>query len=122
MFAHLLILGTGIYIGKRNEKKAYSTFEACHYGMQELFNNNPTEKLFHKDVMVAVKDHKFGVEAITLVKVIDSLSCDVVAKDNKGFVSYRVALDKSTKFPHFHRILDIKGQKLESPYQWRAGL
>lgn len=122
MVIHLAILGTGIYLGKRTIEKTYTTFEACHYGMQELFNNNPTKGLFHKDVLAAVKDHKFEVGPITLVKVIDEFNCDVVAKDAKGLRSFKVTLEKSSNFAHFYRVLDVKGQKLESPYQWRASL
>ena len=90
--------------------------------MQALFNNDATEEHFNKDVLKEVADKKFEIESITLVKVIDSLNCDVVAKDNKGFRSYRVGLEKSKKFAHFHRIVDVKGQKIESSYQVGANL
>ena len=117
MVVHLIILGTGIFIGKSNKKETYSTFEACYQGMKALFNNDATEEHFNKDVLKEAGDQKFAIESITLVKVIDGLSCDVVAKDNKGIRSFHVGLEKSTNFSHFYRIVDVKGQKIESSYQ-----
>jgi len=122
MVLHLIILVTGIYIGKSNSKETYTTFEACYHGMQALFNNGATEELFSRDVLKEVGEQKLKIESITLVKVFDSLNCDVVAKDDKGVRSFRVGLEKSTNFPHFHRIVDVKGQKIESSYQVEGNL
>jgi len=96
--------------------------EACQVGMTSLFDNNPMEELFHKTVLKDTKDHNFKIDEITLIKVIDNYNCDVVVKDPKGHRSYRIALEKNSRFPHFYRIFDVRGQKLVSSYQWKANL
>ncbi len=100
----------------------FSTFETCLYGMDKLFKNAQDETLFHKNVLKDTKEHQFKIDEINLVKVIDGHHCDVIAKDAKGFRSYRVTLEKNSKFPHLYRIFDVQGQKLVSNYQWRANL
>lgn len=122
VLAHLLILVTGTVMANQKDDRKYSTFEACHYGMKSLFENNPSEDLFQKKVIEDTKDHKFEIDGISLIKVIDNYTCDVVAKDANGFRSYRVGLEKNSRFIHFYRIHDVKGQKLVSTYQWRASL
>ena len=76
--------------------------------------------MLHKQVISDAKEHNFKIESITLVKMLDSYNCDVVAKDSKGHRSYRVKLDQSSHYPHSYKIREIKGQRLVSNYQWRG--
>lgn len=122
MFVHLIILGTGIMLGQGSDEVKYNTIEACYKGMKSLFDNNPNKGLFHKNVLNDSKDLSFEIEAITLIKMVDGHNCDVIAKDAKGFRSYRVSLEKNANFPHYYRIDDVKGQKIVSDYQWRTNL
>ncbi len=92
--------------------------ESCVYGMEQIFSHNPNPDLIHTKIIEDLKGHKFKIEDITLVKKINGLSCDVVAKDVRGYRSYRVALEKNTRFPHLYRVLDVSEQKLISKYQW----
>jgi hypothetical protein len=109
-------------MGQRENNKKLTPLETCLYGMESLFENNGSKDYFNKSVLKETKDHLFYIDSISLVKVIDSHHCDVVAKDTKGHRSYRVTLEKSSKFTHFYRILDVQGQKLTSKYQWRTSL
>ena len=102
--------------------KKLSTMETCFYGMKEFFDNNPTENFFHKDVLKDVESKNFKMEGITLVKVVNSHTCDVIAKDSKGHRSYRVGLEKNPNFRHYYKIFDVKGQQIVSTYQWRENL
>lgn len=86
--------------------------------MDQVFSHNTNENLHHPKVITDLEKHHFNIEKITLVKVINDLSCDVVAKDKKGFRSYRISLEKNSNYPHLYRIYDIKGQKLVNKYQW----
>lgn len=117
-----MVLGSGIVLSQKKETKSYSTFEICLYGMKGLFENNPEAALFNEKIFEDVGDTKFKIDDITLVKMIDNYNCDVIGKDPKGLRSYRVSLEKNSKFPYLYRILDIKGQKLISEYQWRNTL
>ena len=47
---------------------------------------------------------------MTLVKMINHYTCDVVIKDLKGFRSYRVSLERNSRFENFYRITDVKGK------------
>ncbi|PIP92548.1 MAG: hypothetical protein COW00_00105 [Bdellovibrio sp. CG12_big_fil_rev_8_21_14_0_65_39_13] len=87
--------------------------------MKSIFENNSTKKLVHQKVLDDLKATHFEVEDITLVKMVNGLHCDVIAKDSKGYRSYAVTLEKNSKFDHLHRIFDVRGQKIVSPYQWR---
>lgn len=106
-------------INLREEDRPFSTFETCHYGMKAIFEHNTNLDLHHKKVIADLKDHRFEIEKITLVKVKDDFHCDVVAKDKKGFRSYAVVLEKNAKFQHLYRIFDVRGVKLVSSYQWK---
>lgn len=99
-----------------------SAFEVCHQGMKGLFSNLPSDNLFNKVVLKDVEGKTFEVENLSLVKMLGDYHCDVVAKDHKGHRSYRVRLEKNPKFTHLYRIIDVKGQRLTSPYQWKEKL
>ena len=75
-----------------------------------------------KTLLKDVEKLKFEIDKITLVKVRDNYHCDVVARDAKGHRSYKVKLEKNSKFPHFYKIFDIQGQKIISTYQWKGDL
>ena len=122
VISQALLLWAGIERFLPKEAKQFSTLEACYYGMDSLFKYHPMEGLFHESVTREVKGHKFNIERITMVKVIDSYHCDVVAKGPKEFRSYRIQLERSSRFPHFYRIEDVQGQKLTSSYQWKGEL
>lgn len=106
----------------RESKEPMEAFEVCHKGMKSLFDNYPTINFFNKSVLNDVKEVKFEVEKIGLIKMLGEYDCDVVVKDQKGHRSYRVKLEKNSKFPHLYQIVDVKGQKIVSPYQWRDDL
>lgn len=118
---HLLILGSGIYLN-RIKVEEMSAFEVCHKGMTELFSNNPSSSFFNKTVLKDVKEEVFEVEQLSLIKMLGDYNCDVIAKDHKGHRSYRVRLEKNPKFSHLYRIVDVKGQRLTSSYQWEEKL
>ena len=99
-----------------------SAFEVCHKGMTELFNNSPSKRLFNKVVLKDVENEVFEVEQLSLIKMLGDYDCDVIAKDHKGHRSYRVKLEKNPKFAHLYRIIDVKGQRLTSSYQWEEKL
>lgn len=122
MVTHLFILGGGILLNRKKSNKTLTTIEVCYFGLKTLFENNPTDEYFSDDVLKDTKDKKFEIESLTLVKKVDEYSCDVIAKDSKGHRSYRVSLDKSSKFQHFYRIIDVKGQEIITAYQWKANL
>ena len=109
----------GVIVNQKGIDKKYSSFEACLYGMERIFEHNATEELVHKKVINDLKDHHFDIEEITLVKMRSGLHCDVVAKDLKGYRSYAVTLEKNSKFDHLYRIFDVRGQKITSTYQWK---
>ncbi len=87
--------------------------------MRQIFENNPKEDLIDKKVIKDLANYHFNIENISLIKVLNRTSCDVVAKDLKGYRSYLVNLEKSSKFTHFYKIFDVKGQKIISSYQWK---
>ena len=121
--ACLAVVGIfGYFLNTRDKEQEFTSLEACFYGMITLFFNDPSEKLFHPSVIKDVESQNFKIEKITLVKLIDSYTCDVIARDTKGHRSYRVKLEKNSKFPHLYRIADIRGQKIISNYQWRSRL
>ena len=99
--------------------KSYSPLETCLYGMESVFNNNPTEALVDKSVTEDIKKLKitFDIERIYLIKNLDSSHCDVVTKDNIGFRNYRVTPERNSKFKHLYRILDVLETQIESRYQ-----
>jgi len=119
VFLNLILLGIGTYINLKQSDESFSSFEACYFGMKSIFENNSTKKLVHQKVLDDLKATHFEVEDITLVKMVNGLHCDVIAKDSKGYRSYAVTLEKNSKFDHLHRIFDVRGQKIVSPYQWR---
>lgn len=86
--------------------------------MTSIFNGDASDELVNEKVLADTAGQDFKVEAITLVKLIDSYTCDVVVKDGQGYRSYLVSLEKDHKFDHDYRILDVQGQKLISNYQW----
>mgnify|MGYP006945858449 CR=1 FL=1 len=90
--------------------------------MKELFENNPTDKLFNKSVLKDVKEHLFEIEGIGLIKELSGFGCDVVAKDAKGHRSFKVRLEKNSSFPHFYKISDVREQGIVSQYQWKDSL
>ncbi|MBI2522485.1 MAG: hypothetical protein HYV97_18840 [Bdellovibrio sp.] len=100
----------------------YSTVEACYFGMKSIIGNAPDPDLVSSQVINDLTQQKFNVEDITLVKLVDLYLCDVVVRDTRGFRSYAVTLEKNLNFPHLYRILDVKGQKLVSEYQWEKSL
>ena len=115
---NLLILVLGIYINSREEiKEEYTGLETCFYGMEQIINNDPRESLVNPKVIDDLKDKKFKVDTIHLIKVLNSFSCDVFVKDPRGVRRYLVSLEKNSKFDHKFRILDVKGMKVESRYQ-----
>ncbi len=106
----------------RESSKPMESFEVCHHGMKSLFDNYPKKDFFNKSVLNDVKEVKFEVEKIGLIKMIGEYDCDVVVKDHKGHRSYRVKLEKNSSFPLHYKIVDVKGQKIVSSYQWRDEL
>jgi len=90
--------------------------------MNKLFSNAPDEDYFSESVLEDVKEMKFQIDSVGLVKILNNYECDVVVKDPKGHRSYRVKLDKSPRFSHLYRISDVRGQKLVSNYQWEGNL
>ena len=111
----ILLAGT---TGQRERLKPFSTLEACYYGMRSLFIHDPDKNLLHKSVLKKVKGRHFKSHNITLVKAIGHHHCDVVAKDTKGYRSYRINLEKNPRFIHLYRIFHIQEQQLTNPYQW----
>jgi hypothetical protein len=95
----------------------YNTFEACYFGMKGIFDNNPDIELIDNKVIKDLKDIKFSVDSIHLIKVNDSFNCDVLSRDAKGVRRYRVALEKNARFSHLYKILDVKEAKVTSRYQ-----
>ncbi|PIP93485.1 MAG: hypothetical protein COW00_14635 [Bdellovibrio sp. CG12_big_fil_rev_8_21_14_0_65_39_13] len=87
--------------------------------MKSVFENNSTKKLVHQKVLDDLKTTHFEVEEITLLKMVNGLHCDVIAKDSEGYRSYAVTLEKNSKFDHLYRIFDVRGQKMVSAYQWK---
>lgn len=115
---NIIILSFGIYMNLKSEKlPEYTSFETCFYGMEQIINNNPQERLINEKVISDLKDTKFSVDSIHLVKVLSSFSCDVFTKDSKGIRRYLVSLEKNSKFAHKYRVLDVKGMKVDSRYQ-----
>jgi hypothetical protein len=86
--------------------------------MSAIFLKKANEDLVNEQVLKVIEGQRFTVEAITLVKMLNSYKCDVVVKDDKGFRGYLVTLERAAKFEHGFRIADVKGQKLVSSYQW----
>ena len=100
-------------------KQIYSSMEACFYGMDAIFNNNPKTEFVGEKVIKDLEKNKvtFEVERIHLVKFVDGFNCDVVSFDPNGFRNYRVALERSNRFEHHYRILDVNERQIESRYQ-----
>ena len=84
-----------------------------------IINNNPNLDLINESVVKDLTKVNFKAEGITLVKLINNFECDVIVKDSKGHRSYLVNLEKNSKFKHLYRILNVKGQKIISRYQWK---
>ena len=116
---HLLILGTGILLNRAGGHQKYSTLEACLYGIKSIFENTPDKTLLHPSIIKDIGERSFKIDKLKLVKANNPYSCDVVVEDLKGHRSYKLALEKNSKLPHFFRIIDIKEQKIVSPYQWK---
>ena len=121
VLANIVIILLFVYWASPQEKK-FSPLEACYYGLKSLFDNNPNEKLLNHKILNDVKARKFEIDKITLIKVINNYRCDVVVRDTEGYRSYKVELERNSKFPYFYKIFDIKGQKIISSYQWKGDL
>ena len=119
---HLILLGLGVWMNTKSDEIPFTTLETCYYGMKSILGNAPDPNLLSTQVRDELKTQNFKIEDITLVKMIDPYLCDVVVKDTKGFRSYFVTLEKNLNFPHLYRILDVKGKKLVSSYQWESNL
>lgn len=85
--------------------------------MNSVFDNNPRHELIGSKVIKDLKEMKFKIDKIHLVKVNDNYNCDVFTKDSKGVRRYNVSLDKSIHFSHLYKIVDIKEDKVDSRYQ-----
>ena len=114
----ILLISFWVQFGQ-SEEQSFSSMEACYYGMDAVFNNSPNEEIVSKKVIDDLLKNKitFDVERIHLIKFIDGFHCDVVTKDPKGHRSFRVALEKNSKFKHLYKILDVKERQIESRYQ-----
>jgi hypothetical protein len=119
---NLGILTIGGQLINSKNRPMYSTIEACYFGMKGVVGNNPDERLIKKEILKDLEGKTFKVQGINLVKKLDSHSCDVVVKDDKGVKSYLVELEKSSRYAHGVKLFNIKGQKVVSKYQWRAML
>ena len=95
-----------------------TALDVCQQGMRHILLHQEDEDLVSEEVIKAAKSMQFQIEAITLVKMIGALNCDVVVKDAKGYRGYRVSLGRSSKHKFEYQIIDVKGQKLISDYQW----
>ena len=84
-----------------------------------IINNSPSADLINESVLKDLSETSFKAEGITLVKLINNFECDVIVRDSKGHRSYLVNLEKNSKFKHLYKILNVKGQKIVSRYQWR---
>lgn len=106
-------------IAKGNNEKDFSTMETCFYGMESIFNNDPSETLLNKTILKDLKKNQaqFEVSGIHLIKVINHFECDVFSKDKKGVRRFLVKLEKNTKFKHLYKVLDISERKVDSRYQ-----
>ena len=120
VIANILLVVFFGYINSIEKNKKYSTMEVCLYGMESIFSNNANEDLLNESVLKDTEKIRFEIEEITLIKVINDYLCDVVVKDPKGYRSYIVRLEKSSKNPYFYKIFNVKGQKFVSTYQWRS--
>ena len=108
-------------MNRKHDESPFTTVETCYFGMKAIFGNAPDPDLTARQVIDEVKSTNFKIEDITLIKMIDTYLCDVVVKDTKGFRGYAVKLEKNVNLPHLYRIVDVKGQKLVSAYQWEEG-
>ena len=119
----MIIIITGITLNAPPSESDYSQLEVCYYGGKTLFlENAPHRELFNKSTLNDVEGKIFKMNDILLVKTIGNNACDLVIEDDRGRRSYRLELEKNSKFEHFYRIANIKGQKLISPYQWEDKL
>lgn len=87
----------------RESKNPMIPMEVCYQGMKSLFSNSPKESFFNKSVLNDVKEHTFEIENISLIKTLGDYHCDIVAVDHKGHRSYRVKLEKNSRFPHLYK-------------------
>ncbi len=106
-------------IANKNMDKKYTSFEACLYGMQSLFDNDPKVELLNGTILkdLSKESSLFKVDYIHLIKQVNKYECDVFTKDSKGVRRYLVSLEKNTKFKYLYRILDVKEKKVDSRYQ-----
>mgnify|MGYP001613841272 FL=1 len=111
-----------IMVAQRGDEIPYTPVETCYFGMKSIMGNAPDPDMVSSQVINDLVQQKFKIEDITLVKQVDPYLCDVVVRDARGFRSYAVSLEKNFNFPHLYRILDVKGQKLVSEYQWEKNL
>lgn len=95
----------------------YNNLEACYYGMDSIVNNAPNTNLINDKLLKDLQDITFKVDRIHLVKALDSFSCDVFTTDPKGVRRYQVSLEKSSRFAHLYRLIDVKEKKVSSRYQ-----
>jgi len=113
----------GINFISRNTKEYYSSIETCFKAMTELISINEdkdfNKELFNKSVLKEFRKNKakFNFKRVQLVKYLNSSSCEVVVKDNKGFRNYQVDLEHNKRFKHFFKVADIRGKKITSKYQ-----
>ena len=117
---NLVILVVSLWINFFDgQGEKFSSIETCFQGMRSIVNNAPDPELISEKVILDIEkeDIKFSVERIHIVKYLDGLHCDVITKDPQGYRSYLVTLQKNSKFNHFFKITDVKGQKIISRYQ-----
>ena len=84
--------------------------------MKSLLEYDPIEGLFHKSVLDEVKGHRFKVDRVSLVKVIDDYRCDIITKGEKRLEGHRINLEKGPRFPLNYRIKDVLGQRISKDY------
>lgn len=102
----------------KDEKMAYSTFEACYFGMKKIVENDPSENLLNKSIIEDIEKLKdnFSVELLGQVKVLDPFRCDVFIKERRGTRRFQVTLEKNAKFPHLYKLLDVIEKKIDQEY------
>ena len=123
VLANFVVIILAVMFPLIGNKSSTSPFQICYHAMQSLLiENNPDVKLFNESVLNDTKNKTFNIDIITLVKLVGNDKCDVVTQDSKGFRSYQIKLEKSSKFKRFYRVLEVKGQKIASEYQWKDKL
>ena len=118
-FVNIAILALWLTIHITAPDKRFSALETCFHGMKSIFEHTLNKDLLDKSLLDALEKKTFKIDRITLVKEIDGFTCDVITQDAKGHRAYRVSLAKDGDFKHLYKILNIRGQKIKSNYQWR---